>query len=335
MIDRICMCRAKCAQPQTFWLATVPSVGRRSLGMARISSALPRLLAALLAGLLFVATGQPQTYEQLVECGLRAAQADSLAEAESLFYKALRLQPSDYRNALLYTDLGRVQEALYWQDTHNGRKADEALESYGLAIGLAPEAVPMLMARAAFYLRLGIYDKAILDFTRILTVNEQHLAALNYRAYCHGQLRSYGEARQDYDRVLSLDEDNYEAQLGLAILEQQTGHLNAGIERMTQLIEEQAQTLVESAEESTSRAASGELYSVRAGMYAENQQPELALLDLDTAVQQEPENVNYILARAYLHQQQGNKRLALKDFEQAIALGIPPASLSEELKACK
>ena len=296
--------------------------------------------ALLLAGSLFVATGRAQTYEQLVERGLQAAQADSLVEAESLFQQALRLQPSDYRNALLYTDLGRVQEALYWQDTHNGRKADEALESYSLAIGLAPEAVPMLMARATFRLRLGIYDKAILDFTRILTVNEQHLTALNYRAYCHGQLRSYGEARQDYERVLSLDEDNYEAQLGLAILEQQTGHLNAGIERMTQLIESSLRLRADSSSsvppaEGPEESASGELYSVRAGMYAENHQPELALLDLDTAVEREPANVNYILARAYLLQQQGNKRLALKDFEQAIALGIPPASLSEELKACK
>ena len=292
--------------------------------------------ALLLAGLFVAASVQAQSYEQLVERGLQAAQADSLAEAESLFQQALRLQPSDYRNALLYTDLGRVQEALYWQDTHNGRKADEALESYSLAIGLAPEAVPMLMARATFRLRLGIYDKAILDLTRVLTVNEQHLAALNYRAYCHGQLRSYGEARQDYERVLSLDEDNYEAQLGLAILEQQTGHLNAGIERMTQLIESSLRLRAESSPlDLPEESASGELYSVRAGMYAENHQPELALLDLDTAVEREPANVNYILARAYLHQQQGNKRLALKDFEQAIALGIPPASLSEELKACK
>lgn len=286
------------------------------------------LLASLLAVILPLVTPSPwergqggEAYEQLVERGLAAAQADSLVLAEDLFKQALKLRPNDHRNALLYTDLGRVQEALYWQDTHNGRRADDALESYSLAIDRAPEAVPMLMARATFCLKLGQWSKAVRDFTRVLTVNEQHLPALNYRAYCYAQQQAYDLARQDYDRALAIDENNYEATLGLAILEQQTGHLNRGIERMTQLIE--------------AGETAAETYSVRAGMYAENHQPELALLDLDIAVSQEPENVNYVLARAYLHQQQGNKRLALKDFEQAIALGIPPASLTDELKACR
>lgn len=285
---------------------------------------LPRLLIVHFS--LFTLTLLPlaawgQTYEELVERGLAAAQADSLERAEELFRQALQSRPNDYRNALLYTNIGKVQEAIYWQDTHNRAKADEALESYGLAIGMAPEAVPMLMARGSFLLKLGIHQKAIIDFTRVLTVNEQHTQALNLRAYCHAQLRAYGDARNDYNRALAIEPDNYEATLGLAILEQQTGHLNKGIERMTQLIEAEPQQ--------------AELYSVRAGMYAENKQPELALLDLDEAVGAAPENVNYLLARAYLHQQQGNKRLALRDFEQAIALGIPRASLAEELKACK
>lgn len=267
-----------------------------------------------------IAYGQA-TYEDFVARGNALAEADSLAEAEACYKQALQLRPNDYRNALLYTNLGHVQEALYWQDTRQHAKADEALESYGLALAITPEAVPMLMARATFYLRLGMYQKAIVDFTRVVTVNDQNTQALALRAYCHAQVRAYGEARTDYDHVLSIDPDNYEAALGLAILEQQTGHLNKGIERMTQLIETQPGT--------------AELYSVRAGMYTENRQPELALMDLDLAVCAEPENVNYVLARAYLHQQHGDKRLALSDFEQAIALGIPRASLSEEIKACK
>ena len=279
----------------------------------------PLLLACLLA--LTPLAAPAQSYEELVERGQEAAQADSLVLAESLFKQALKLSPNDHRNALLYTDLGRVQEALYWQDTHDGRRADQALESYSLAIDRAPEAVPMLMARAAFYLKLGQWAKAIRDFTRVLAVNEQHIPALNYRAYCYARQQAYDLARKGYEQVLALDENNYQATLGLAILEQQTGHIARGIERMTQLIE--------------AGETRAETYSVRAGMYAENHQPELALLDLDLAVDQEPQNVNYVLARAYLHQQQGNKRLALKDFEQAIALGIPPASLSDELKACR
>lgn len=279
------------------------------------------MLATLLLTAALTATVSAQTYEEYVARGIELAGHDSLPQAEAQFRQALQLRPNDYRNALLYTDLGRVQEAIYWQDTHNTTKADEAMESYSLALASAPEAVPMLMARGTFLLKLGMHQKAIVDFTRIVTVNEQHAQALSLRAYCHAQLREYGDARADYNRALAIEPDNYEAALGLAILEQQTGHLNKGIERMTQLIETEPQQ--------------AELYSVRAGMYAENKQLELALLDLDEAVGAAPQNVNYLLARAYLHQQQGDKRRALRDFEQAIDLGIPRASLAEELKACR
>ena len=78
-----------------------------------------------------------------------------------------------------------------------------------------------------------------------------------------------------------------------------------------------------------------ELYSVRASMYAENKQLELAIMDLDKAVELEPENPNYYLSRAYLHKQQGNKRRALADFEAAIKNGVPSAQLAEELKECR
>jgi Tfp pilus assembly protein PilF len=70
-------------------------------------------------------------------------------------------------------------------------------------------------------------------------------------------------------------------------------------------------------------------------MYAENKQFELAIMDLDKAVELEPENQNYYLARAYLHKEQGNKRKALADFEAAIKNGVPRASLEEELKSLK
>ena len=70
-------------------------------------------------------------------------------------------------------------------------------------------------------------------------------------------------------------------------------------------------------------------------MEAENKQPELAIMDLDKAVELNPTNSNYVLARAYLHLEKGNKHLAKKDFETAISLGVPRSGLRDELKQCK
>ena len=75
-----------------------------------------------------------------------------------------------------------------------------------------------------------------------------------------------------------------------------------------------------------------ELYSIRAEMEQDAKQTELALLDLNKAIELEPDNKNYILARAYLHLESGNKFYARRDFNRAIELGVPRASLKEELK---
>ena len=279
-----------------------------------------RILSILLAVCISTAV-RAQTYEQLVEQGTAAARNDSLEKAEPLYKQALRLAPKDYRNALLFTDLGRVQEALYWKNIHEKHWADDAIESYTLALGFAPASVPMLMARGLFYLRLGFWSKSAYDLSAVLDVNPLNLQARNYRAYCYSKNRDYAAAQADYTYILKRDARNYDALLGMAVMSQTAGNTEKGIEHMTALI--------------SVYPDSAELYSVRSAMYAENKQPELALLDLDKAVEMAPQNTNFILARAYLRKQQGNRTLALKDFERAVALGIPRASLVKDMKECR
>ena len=103
---------------------------------------------------LFVLSTHAQTYEQWVERGIKAAEADSLTEAVTYFKKALKANPKDYRNALVFTNMGKVQETMYWQNTQEKQNASDAIESYTMALGFAPEAVPMLEARGKLYLRL-------------------------------------------------------------------------------------------------------------------------------------------------------------------------------------
>lgn len=262
-----------------------------------------------------------QTYEQYIEAALSAAEHDSLARAETLFKQALKASPKDYRNALVFNNLGKIQEQQYWQNPKSMQKATEALESYTMALSFAPESVPLLTSRANLYMRLEQYGKAAIDLTTILDVAPDQLEARNHRAYCYAQTRHLDEARVDYQRGLERDPDNRMARLGMAMLSQQAGRLPDAIERISQLIGEAQDD--------------AELLSIRSGMYAENNQPELAIMDLDHAILLAPDNTNYWLARAYLHKSLGNRRQALTDFEQAIALGIPRSSLRQELKECR
>jgi len=252
-------------------------------------------------------------YEKLVEKGISAVKADSLAKAEDLFRQALHLSPKDYRNPLLYGNLAKVQIAM-------GQK-ERALTSYDLALNFVPKNVPLLMGRAGLYLEMGNLSKALIDYRNVIEVDPNNVEALQYLGFIFTQQREYAKAKTHYERLLTIEPDNYAAQLGVAILFQEVGKPGDAIARLTQLADKYPDK--------------AEIFSMRAEIEAESKQLELALIDLDKAIMLEPTNKNMILTRAYIYLEQGNKSKAKKDFERAIELGVPRGQLKEELKMCK
>ena len=87
-----------------------------------------------------------QTYDELITRAMDAVEKDSLYQAEGLFKEALKLEPANMRNALLFSNLGTVQRRM--------GKNKEALESYSLALNLTPYSVTMLLNRASLYLEM-------------------------------------------------------------------------------------------------------------------------------------------------------------------------------------
>jgi len=253
------------------------------------------------------------TYESSIEQALTAANEQRYDEAINLFRQALKISPDDIRNALTYANIAHVQEA-------KGDKM-KALDSYDMALGIAPLNVPILKAQADLYMSLGNHNKAARNYTKILDVDPHNINALLNRAYIYQQRHDYEHAKNDYEQLLTFDPDNYAALLGVAILFQNANKPQEAISRLTTLIDQHPDK--------------AELYTIRAEIEAEANQPELALIDLDKAITLEPTNTNLILTRAYLHLHEDHKHLAQKDFLRAIELGIPRGQLKEELKQCK
>ena len=86
---------------------------------------------------------------------------DSLSKAEELLLQALKLEPKNAKNAMLFSNLGLVQRRL--------GEYDKALESYSFALNFAPLAVPILLDRAAINLEMGIQTVLIPIIVRYLT----------------------------------------------------------------------------------------------------------------------------------------------------------------------
>ena len=141
----------------------------------------PFLSLCLLVGWALPAASQ--TYEQLCERAATAIERDSLDAAEQAIRAALRLDPANGRNALLFANLGTLQRLR--------GQLREALESYTYALNMTPRNVPILLDRAALYLQLGEADMARVDYSLVLDIQPDNTEALRMRAYAYVELQDY------------------------------------------------------------------------------------------------------------------------------------------------
>lgn len=262
-----------------------------------------------------------QTYQELTERAIAATEQDSLRQAERYIQEALQLEPANPHNVLLFSNLGTIQRRL--------KKYDLAEESYTFALNFVPRAVPILLNRATLYMEMGKLDAARVDYSMVLDLDKDNKEALLMRAYIYMQMHDYKASEADYKHLLKADPSDFNGRLGLATLQQKMGKPDEALLVVNTLIAECAK------DEDVDEATRAMLYVARAGIEKDLQHPELALVDLEEAIRLDPAQPEAYLVRGQIYLSQEKKTLAKRDFEQAIARGIPQADLHELLRSCK
>ena len=142
---------------------------------------------------------QAQTYDELITCALDAAKNDSLTKSEILFKQALKMDPANMRNALLFTNLGTVQRRL--------GKIDDAIDSYTLSLNITPYSVVTLLNRASLYLEKNLFDRAYkgarIDYNTLLQEEPGNNTARLGRALLNQKELKYRESLEDFNRLVS------------------------------------------------------------------------------------------------------------------------------------
>lgn len=257
-----------------------------------------------------------QDYLDLVERAMKATENDSIHLAVDLYSQALKASPSEPRNALVYTNMGKLQERL--------GKTGDALQSYTRAIEIFPHTIVFLRARADLYLRLGIYDAAITDYEKILDLQPStpHPSSIpSLLGYAYTRIQKFDKARRYINQALAADPDDYMAKLGHAVILLSTGHLPEARTNVDLLIHQHPDK--------------AESYAIRADMERQADQYELAVEDITQAITLDPSNRNYILARANLHYSQRQYAKALPDYLKCIELGVPRSAINTQLQKCR
>ena len=254
-----------------------------------------------------------QTYDEYISQAMDAIETDSLAKAEMFFKEALKLEPANIKNALLFSNLGTIQRRI-------GKKK-EALEAYSLALNLTPYSITILLNRASLYLEMDMLDKAYLDYCNVIDLDAKNKEALQFRAYVYMRRRQYMEARLDYQRLLAEEPENKTARVGIAMVNQKDKRYREALEELNRLITDYPRDV--------------SLLKARAELEVEMNSLELALLDLEEAVRITPNDADIYVICGEIYLTQGKKREAYAAFEKAVELGIPRSMLQDQLKLSK
>ncbi len=270
-------------------------------------------LNVLWIGLLACVQVFAQSYDDLITRAMDAVEKDSLYQAENLFKQALKLEPSNMRNALLFSNLGTVQRRM--------GKNKEALESYSLALNLTPYSVTMLLNRGSLYLDMDHLDKAYLDYCNVIDLDAKNVEALQFRAYIYMRRRQYQDAKNDFQRLLENAPDHKAARIGMAMVNQKLQHYRESLEELNRLVVDYPKD--------------ASMLKARAELEIEMNSLEMALLDLESAAKLDPDDVEIYVMCGEIYLAQERKREAYRAFEKAIELGVPRPQLEDRLKASK
>ena len=237
-------------------------------------------------------------YNDCLNRALNAMYRDSLAEAKTMLHDALRLRPEAPSNYIVRHYLARIDMA-----TGDFRHAAEILSEL---LKQNPEDKEVRHERAVCYLEAGNARMALEDCQTLVDKSfgqEEKVRALFLRVAVYDALRLYQQEREDLTEILRMDPINQSASLLLAMNYAKSGQNAVALQKVNEYIVKFPQ--------------SAEGYAARAEMEAKQEQWQLVRADYDKAVELNPNEPTYYIARAGILEKMGLTSAARQDREKA------------------
>ena len=248
-------------------------------------------------------------YYNLFDSAQNAIIDKNYALAESFFSKMLATDPTNDNNSMVLSNLATVQR---YQN-----KLQEALKNYNLAIDLTPNAVTLILNRAALFTQIDSIEYAIHDYQRVIALEPNNAEAL----YSHGILSlQQGRdsiAEEDFNTLLGYDPNSGFAHQGLGSLYKSRKNYRKAIQYYTDVIKVRP---------------SAELLANRADCYLMIQQLNEASQDIQQALQITPDDALLYVLRAKLNKMRYNYEDMERDIKLATKYGMTREEVEKSLK---
>lgn len=206
-------------------------------------------------------------------------------------------------------------------NAQSNRQLRDSIKIVNNTLALYPDSVELRLLKASYNLQLEQWEYAKNEYDEVIKRQPYNLTALFYRAYSNDKLGRHAFAHRDYETVLSYQPDNFEAQLGMALVCQKEKLYTEAFDLMNRMVHQFPDSAI--------------VYAIRAGIEKERNMLSLAEYDYSEAIIRDPQNTDYILNRADVRILEGKNKEAKDDLDTLLKLGVPRTGLIEYYRRCK
>lgn len=247
------------------------------------------------------------TYEEWITVSFDALDENNNAQAEQCLKNAMKLEPANPQNGLLFVNLGTIQR--------NQQKYQDAEISYTCAISLLEENTVALSTRASLYAEMEEYQKAIDDYSVIIGRNPENEDALYERALCRLMNNDTVGARFDLETIDKFNPKSAKSRLGMAMVYKAMGENAMAVELYDALIK--------------ANPNSWSLFRDRAEVYFFSKRLGAALIDIDKSISMNGKDPLSYFLRAKIRWAKGDREYARRDLNRAVELGLPQSAAAD------
>ena len=159
--------------------------------------------------------GNSERYLELADSADFYIARENWDKAEAKIIEALRLEPANFTNSLLLSNLGTVQTAK--------GEYEKALQSYELALSIAPSSAISYNNRARTLILMDRLSEALNDLTQSLTIDPEQEWPLQTKGFLLLGENKNDSARIVFESLRNLFPENFLAHTGLATIAQREG----------------------------------------------------------------------------------------------------------------
>lgn len=256
------------------------------------------LFALFLFGTLGNAVASSPRYIALADSADMYIRNEKWAEAEKTIIEALRLEPGNFSNSLLFSNLGIVRA--------NRGEFNAALEAFGLGLSIAPGSTVIRNNRAKTYIMLGDYDNALVDLNESLALDSVQEWPLQTRGLLRIRENDLQGAAADFTLLFKKFPNCFVALEGLGKVSEAEGKHGDAIKYYDEAIK-----MYDNPETRSARI----LVKIASEMYSD------ASADIVESLSKYPDYSDFYVWRGYLHKLNYRNEEAQADKKNALSKG--------------